>query len=85
MALTGRRQKQAEGRLVANNTNDFIVYHHDVKKVLACSSGTRKLLKKYGFDWQDYLKNGLSYQELLATKDGMITKVINNVKLKKGL
>jgi len=52
-----------------------IVTMRDVRAAKMCSRGARDFLKKHDFDWSDFLKNGVTPEQLEATGDAMAIKV----------
>lgn len=41
-----------------------------------CSAGARDFFKRHGFDWRDFLKNGIDAKKLEATGDAMALQVV---------
>lgn len=41
-----------------------------------CGSGARRWFAHYGFDWQDFVKNGLPAAVLAATGDALALRLI---------
>lgn len=41
-----------------------------------CSRGVRTFFDRHGFDWSDFLKNGIDEKYLLNTNDQMAIKVV---------
>lgn len=41
-----------------------------------CSDGARKWWSKHGFDWSDFLTNGIAEQTLLDTGDPFAKRVV---------
>ncbi|KAF3999072.1 hypothetical protein [Glaciimonas immobilis] len=41
-----------------------------------CGSGARRWFAHYGFDWQEFVKNGLPASVLAATGDALALQVI---------
>jgi hypothetical protein len=53
----------------------MIVTMRDVRAAKMCSRGARDFLKRHGFDWADFLENGVTPEQLEATGDPMAIKV----------
>ena len=43
-----------------------------------CSKGQRAFATRHGFDWLDYLENGIDEERLLATGDYMAQKLVES-------
>lgn len=52
------------------------IYMSDIRKAKMCASGTRDFFKAQGWDWQDFLKNGLDEQYFIDTGDAMALQVV---------
>lgn len=46
-----------------------------------CRPRARDWFKRYGLDWDDFRKNGIEADALLATGDGFAVEVVRQVKL----
>lgn len=53
-----------------------VVKPEHCRKVKFCARGTRLFFKKHSLDYQKFLREGISEEELLATGDGMALKAI---------
>lgn len=53
-----------------------IVTMRNVRACKMCSSGARDFFKRHGLDWNKFLTEGLSEEQLLATGDGMARQVV---------
>ena len=60
----------------------MIITMTDIRQVGICSHGVRLFCKQQGFDYVDFLKNGVDAVELIKTNDGMALDVVNHVKNK---
>ena len=54
----------------------MIITMRHVRKAKMCSHGGRAFAKKYGFDWQDFLRHGVEEKILLDTKDAMMIRLV---------
>ena len=54
----------------------MIITMADVRAAKMCSKGTRRFFIKHGFDWSDFLKNGIDARELENTGDAMALKLV---------
>lgn len=55
----------------------MIIKMRDLRRVDICSSAiTRKWFKDNGFDWHDFLKNGIESEKLLATKNPIAKQIV---------
>ena len=48
----------------------------DVRKAKMCSQGARAFFRRHNLDWAQFLKHGISEDELKKTGDAMALKVI---------
>lgn len=48
----------------------------DIRKAKMCSRGTRAFFLAKGWDFQDFLKNGLDEEILVQTGDAMALQVV---------
>ena len=58
------------------STELLIIHMADVRAAKMCSAGTRRWFEKQGFDWTDFLKNGIDAQKFIATGDPMALQVV---------
>ena len=56
---------------------DDRIYVKDIRKAKYCLRGTRMLFKRKGYDWSDFVKNGISIEEIKHMDDAMIQRVIS--------
>jgi len=58
--------------------NNIVVRIEHCRKLLYCSRGIRDLLGRYGFDYSDFLANGVDAQALLEASnyDAMVVDVV---------
>lgn len=54
----------------------MIIYMQDMRNAKMCAKGVRSFFIKHGFDFQDFLKNGIDAQLLLSTNDTMARQVV---------
>jgi hypothetical protein len=48
----------------------------DVRAAKMCSSGARYFFRKHNLDWSQFLKYGISVEELEITGDAMAMRVV---------
>ena len=49
----------------------------DMQKVGICARGARTWFKHHGFDFRDFLQNGIDAGELMKTGDANIKKIVD--------
>lgn len=54
----------------------MIVRMKHIRQAKLCSSGTRDWWKRQGFDWSDFLTNGIDAETLLETGDPQALRVV---------
>lgn len=54
----------------------MIITMQDVRNVNYCSRGTRLFFSQRGWDWTEFLKNGIDAQLLIDTGDAQAIKVV---------
>ena len=47
-----------------------------VRAARMCSRGTRAFFERHGLDWAAFLREGISSEQLEATRDAMALKVV---------
>lgn len=52
------------------------IYMSDIRKANMCSQGTRAFFLSKGWDFQDFLKNGIDVEIVKACDDAMAQQVI---------
>lgn len=45
-------------------------------RALHCAIGIRRWFESYGFDFRDFLKNGIAQDKFLATGDGYAKRIV---------
>ncbi|HSH42874.1 MAG TPA: hypothetical protein VK973_12190 [Arenicellales bacterium] len=55
---------------------EVIVTLRDIRALRYCSRGARQFCARHGLDYSDFLRNGISSRELLATGDAMAIKAV---------
>lgn len=58
----------------------MIIYMSDIRKAKMCAKGTRAFFDRQGWDFQDFLKNGLDSSYFIATGDAMALQVVEVAK-----
>ncbi len=48
----------------------------DLRDARYCLAGVRPWFRRHGFDWQDFLANGIEADRLRATGDALVEPVI---------
>lgn len=54
----------------------LMIYMSDVRAAKMCSAGARRWFVKQGFDYPDFLKNGIDAEKFKATGDPMALQVV---------
>jgi len=54
----------------------MIVTHSDLRALRYCNSGTRDFFKRHNLDWSDFVKNGVSEEQLINTGDAMAVQLV---------
>ena len=54
----------------------IVIMPQDVWDAGYCPSGTRRWFEAYGFDFRDFLKNGIDETVFLATNDACAIRVV---------
>lgn len=52
-----------------------IITIQDVRDAGYCASGARRWFESYGFDFRDFMQNGIDQERFLATGDAMAQRV----------
>ena len=47
-----------------------------IRAAKMCSRGAREWFDRHGFDWSDFLKQGIESEKVLATGDAMAWRVV---------
>ena len=55
------------------------IYMSDIRKAKMCARGSRAFFLSQGWDWQDFLKNGIDIEIVKASKDAMAQQVVEVV------
>lgn len=55
------------------------IYMSDIRKAKMCARGSRAFFLLQGWDWQDFLKNGIDIEIVKASKDAMAQQVVEVV------
>ena len=55
------------------------IYMSDIRKAKMCARGCRAFFLRHGFDFQDFLKNGIDIERIRATGDPMAMQVVKVV------
>lgn len=61
----------------------LIITARDMQSKGFCLGGTRRWFHEYGLDFNDFLKNGIPVDDLLATGDGMAERLVELVRADK--
>ena len=56
------------------------IYMSDLRKAKMCARGSRAFFLSQGWDWQDFLENGIELEIVKSTKDAMAQQVVEAVK-----
>ena len=57
-----------------------IVRMRHLRKIKMCSHGGRAFAVRHGFEWSDFLKNGIQAERLIATGDAMALKAVESAR-----
>lgn len=52
------------------------IYRRHLTALKYCARGSRAFFEKHGFEWSDFLRNGIEREILESTHDAMATKAI---------
>lgn len=63
-------------RLELTEETDFIVTMSDCRRAGHCPQGVRRWFENQGFDFRDFLRNGLSAKAMLDTGCGLGRQVV---------
>lgn len=55
------------------------IYMSDLRKVKMCARGSRAFFLSQGWDWQDFLTNGIDLEIVKSTNDAMAQQVVEVV------
>ena len=55
------------------------IYMSDIRKAKMCARGCRAFFLSQGWDWSDFLKNGIDLEKVRATHDAMALQVVEIV------
>lgn len=53
----------------------------DVRRAGHCVTGARVWFKMRGFNWRDFVANGIEAEALLATGDGLAERVVAHARM----
>ena len=51
----------------------------DLRKAKMCARGSRAFFLSQGWDWQDFLKNGIDLKVVKSTNDAMALQIVEAV------
>ncbi len=52
------------------------IYMHHIREAKMCAKGTRQFFVNQGWDFQEFLKNGLDEEFFIKTGDAMALQVV---------
>lgn len=52
------------------------IYRRHLNSLQYCARGSREFFQKHGFDWGDFLRNGIEREKLAGTGDAMALKAV---------
>ncbi len=55
------------------------IYMSDLRKAKMCARGSRAFFLSQGWDWQDFLANGIDLEVVKASKDAMALQIVEVV------
>lgn len=56
------------------------IYMNHIREAKMCAKGTRQFFVNRGWDFQDFLKNGIDAEKLIETGDAMALQVVEVAK-----
>lgn len=56
------------------------IYISDLRKSGMCARGSRAFFLRQGWDWQDFIKNGIDLKKVEKVNDLMVQQVVEYVK-----
>lgn len=56
------------------------IYMSDLRKAKMCARGSRAFFLSQGWDWQEFLKNGIDLEVVKSTDDAMALQIVEMVK-----
>lgn len=56
------------------------IYMSDLRKAKMCARGSRAFFLSQGWDWRDFLKNGIDLEVVKSTDDAMALQIVEMVK-----
>lgn len=59
---------------------DLIVTMGDLRRAGICAAGARRWFPLHGFDFRDFLKNGIAAERLLATDDPFARRAVEEAR-----
>lgn len=66
-------------RVGRNKMCECIITIRDARKLKYCSRGIREFYDRHNLDYSDFIKNGISCNDLLKTGDSMAIKLVELV------
>lgn len=66
-------------------TSGLRVYVQDVRDAGYCMRGARAWGKSKGWDWSDFLANGIPIERVEAMRDGMAANIAAHVRRREGV
>jgi hypothetical protein len=58
----------------------MIITHNDVRGMRYCNNGARKFFQRHNLDWSDFVKNGITEEQLINTGDAMAVRLVEFAK-----
>ena len=58
----------------------MIILHQHARELGYCNRGMRQFCKRYGFDWMDFVKNGVDSAVLEKLDDAMAARLIEHAR-----
>lgn len=62
----------------------MIITAQDLAASKLCRSGSRYFFQRYGFDWSDFVKNGIEAERLASTGDALALKLVKDTEERHG-
>lgn len=60
---------------MTDENQPIVVYMRHIRAAKLCAGGTREWFRRQGFDWTDFLNNGIPLEKMEATGDPLALRV----------
>ena len=62
--------------MATSQSKENKIYMHHIREAMLCCKGLRSFAKMHGFNYSDFIKNGISISKIKNMDDAMVQKVI---------